>query len=293
MSGMSYGAISQQVGLARSTVQYTIKRAPSRRESRSNPRSGRPQVLSPRLKRLITRTYERNPKMSYAELIEETCPGTHRNTVLKYVKTTNVHKWRCLKRPLLTQADADRRLGWAREHIRWTRAQWARIRWSDECSIERGKGVKPDWVFRRPREGLFPWAVQPKARGTRHSIMFWAAFGFGIRSDLVVCEGDPKAAHRGFTARKYRDLLQEHLGTVLDHDSIFMQDNASIHTAHIVREWLDEHAIQVMDWPPYSPDLNPIENIWALLKQKIYELRPDLIEHSNIAMLSVLQRNSY
>ena len=108
----------------------------------------------------------------------------------------------------------------------------------------------------------------------------------------MVCEGDPEAAHRGFTARKYRDLLQEHLGTVLDHDSIFMQDNASIHTAHIVGEWLDEHAIQVMDWPPYSPDLNPIENIWALLKQKIYELRPDLIEHSNIAMLSVLQETA-
>lgn len=36
-----------------------------------------------------------------------------------------------------------------------------------------------------------------------------------------------------------------------------------------------------MEWPPYSPDLNPIENLWALLKAKIYELRPDLIDMRN------------
>jgi UDP-N-acetylglucosamine 2-epimerase len=39
--------------------------------------------------------------------------------------------------------------------------------------------------------------------------------------------------------------------------------------------------IEVMDWPPHSPDLNPIENLWALLKAEIYKLRPDLIHMRN------------
>lgn len=36
-----------------------------------------------------------------------------------------------------------------------------------------------------------------------------------------------------------------------------------------------------MEWPPYSPDLNPIENLWMLLKQQIYKLRPDLLHMRN------------
>ncbi len=34
--------------------------------------------------------------------------------------------------------------------------------------------------------------------------------------------------------------------------------------------------IEVMEWPPYSPDLNPIENLWALLKKEAYKVYPDL-----------------
>jgi len=45
-----------------------------------------------------------------------------------------------------------------------------------------------------------------------------------------------------------------------------MQDNAPIHTANIIRNWLDEHSIPLVDWPPYSPVLNPIEHVWAKLK---------------------------
>lgn len=36
-----------------------------------------------------------------------------------------------------------------------------------------------------------------------------------------------------------------------------------------------------MNWPPYPPDLNPIENLWTLLKQKIYQIRPDLLHMPN------------
>jgi transposase len=63
---------------------------------------------------------------------------------------------------------------------------------------------------------------------------------------------------------------------MLDYAAIFMHDNALIHIAHIILQYLQEHGIDVMDWPPYSLDLNPIENLWALLKAEMYWLFPDL-----------------
>lgn len=111
--------------------------------------------------------------------------------------------------------------------------------------------------------------------------MFWAAFSYGIRTDLVAMDGDNDSARGGVTARVYREVLDEHLRTVISDDSIFMHDNAPIHTAGIIKEFLQDLGVEVMDWPPYSPDLNPIENLWFLLKEAIYKAHPELLDMGN------------
>jgi transposase len=50
----------------------------------------------------------------------------------------------------------------------------------------------------------------------------------------------------------------------------FMDDNALIHRAHIVQEWKTHNGVGSLHWPTYSPDLNPIKNIWGLIKNKIH-----------------------
>ena len=60
-----------------------------------------------------------------------------------------------------------------------------------------------------------------------------------------------------------------------------MHDNTPVYTAAIIQTILAELGVEVMIWPPYSPDMNPIENLWALMKSIIYECYPELEKAPN------------
>ncbi|KAL0146528.1 hypothetical protein M9458_058159 [Cirrhinus mrigala] len=57
-------------------------------------------------------------------------------------------------------------------------------------------------------------------------------------------------------------------------DFIFQQDFAPAHKAKTTSTWFNSHGITVLEWPANSPDLNPIQNLWGIVKRKMREQRP-------------------
>ncbi|KZZ88459.1 transposase [Ascosphaera apis ARSEF 7405] len=120
--------------------------------------------------------------------------------------------------------------------------------------------------------------VNLQNHGKDISQMVWGAIWIGGRSELVIMERDDQSPRNGYSTNSYIAALEQGLVPVYEPGKVFQQDNARIHVSGGMQEWFERHGIWVPEWPPHSPDLNPIEHVWGKMKLKIMELYPQIRE---------------
>ncbi len=79
----------------------------------------------------------------------------------------------------------------------------------------------------------------------------------------------------------YQEVLEHFMLPAADQlyaDLIFQQDLAPAHSAKATSTWFKDHGVLVLNWPANSPDLNPIENLWGIVKRKMRYARPNNAE---------------
>ena len=93
---------------------------------------------------------------------------------------------------------------------------------------------------------------------------------------------DPSSDGDGYTSHSYIWAVQEGLLPIFPEDGVYQMDNAKIHTSKLTMETLNALDINILPFPPYSPDLNIIKHIWALLKHKLNEIYLNLIDEGGL-----------
>lgn len=74
----------------------------------------------------------------------------------------------------------------------------------------------------------------------------------------------------GYTHKKFFELwIEKQLVPTLEPGSTVIMDNAAFHKSTKVKESIEKANCKLIFLPPYSPDLNPIENFWAKLKKYV------------------------
>ena len=131
-------------------------------------------------------------------------------------------------------------------------------------------------VYRRRGERFADACVVEWDRFGGGSVMVWGGIAHGIKSQLIIVAGN-------MTAVRYRDEILRPVAVPLvqQRNLILQQDNARPHVARVCQNSLANNNIAPLAWPPYSPDLTPIEHMWDELDRRVRKRRnPPATSHN-------------
>ncbi|UYV72023.1 Transposase, partial [Cordylochernes scorpioides] len=230
---------------------------------------GATRVTSARVDRRILRQAVAAPQATCTAILQHVQDildhSISNRTISRRLVANGLHSCRLLRRLPLTPPNRRQRLEWCRARSTWM-TEWHRVVFSDESRFCLSSDSRRVRVWRRRGERSNPAAIVERPTVRQRGIMVWGAIAYDSRSPLLRIQGT-------MTAQRYvddvlRPVTLPYLQGVPN--ALYQQDNARPHTARISQQALQD--VQMLPWPPYSPDLSPIEHVWDIIGRRLHAL---------------------
>lgn len=264
-AGFTIDQIVEQTGATWRQVQYATTHTTTPRR-----RSGRPPILTEsQIEELIDfiRASRENRRMPYRKVAQLMDFGVSEHVIRTALESRGFHRRIAMRKPPISETNRQRRLNWAIEHKDWTQEQWYNILWTDETWITPGRHTRT-WVTRQPGEEWDDTCIIEREQ-RKKGWMFWGCFHGITPGPSLFWEKDWGTINAASYQAHIIPLIHGYM--TLNPTLILMQDGAPGHSAKDTYQDLKERGITPIFWPPYSPDLNPIERIWHYMKNYIQE----------------------
>ncbi|UYV66807.1 hypothetical protein LAZ67_4002921 [Cordylochernes scorpioides] len=213
---------------------------------------GATRVTSARVDRRILRQAVAAPQATCTAILQHVQDTLDHSistrTISRRLVANGLHSCRPLRRLPLTPLNRRQRLKWCRARSTWM-TEWHRVVFSDESCFCLSSDSRRVRVWRRRGERSHPAAIVERPTVRQRGIM------------------------GTMTAQRYvddvlRPVTLPYLQGVPN--ALYQQDNARPHTARISQQALQD--VQMLPWPPYSPDLSPIEHVWDIIGRRLHAL---------------------
>lgn len=267
--------IADELRISKSTVGRVIKHFKATNTISPRKKNGRPRKTSTREDRVI-RKIALKDRFQTAASIARKVGTSHdievsRKTVSRRLNEIGLFARSPVKKPLISNKNKKLRLSFAQTHVLWTEEQWQNVFFSDESKFNLFGSDGNNFVRRFSGERLDKKCTKKTVKFGGGSVMVFGMMSAQGTGDLV-------RLNTRVNGTIYKNVLKDHVIPILRNSEcekpIFMQDNAPCHKAKHVMEFLKEQNVDVLDWPPQSPDLNPIENLWYTLGKKVSARNP-------------------